>query len=86
MIMALTNKDPSIFTLNRPSALKTANITHIVSVLRYDFKDYNDWEQFKHCSVQVDDVEDENLLGEFARSGKFIREGLESGGGVLVHW
>ena len=36
--------------------------------------------------MQVDDVEDENLLGEFARTGKFIKEGLRSGGGVLVHW
>jgi dual specificity phosphatase 12 len=36
--------------------------------------------------VQVDDVEDENLLGEFARTGKFIKDGLQSGGGVLVHW
>jgi dual specificity phosphatase 12 len=36
--------------------------------------------------VQVDDVEDENLLGEFSRTGKFIEEGLQSGGGVLVHW
>ena len=75
-----------IFTLNRRSALEAANITHIVSVLRHDFKDFNDWERFKHYSVQVDDVEDENLLGEFAKTGKFIRDGLESGGGVLVHW
>jgi dual specificity phosphatase 12 len=67
-------------------ALQAANITHVVSVLRYDFKDFKDWEQYEHCSVQVDDVEDENLLGEFARTGKFIKEGLQGGGGVLVHW
>lgn len=36
--------------------------------------------------MQVDDVEDENLLAEFARTNKFIKEGLKSGGGVLVHW
>lgn len=55
-------------------------------MLRYDFKDFKDWHRFKHCSIQVDDVEDENLLGEFARAVKFIKEGLEGGGGVLVHW
>lgn len=55
-------------------------------MLRYDFKDYKDWQKFKHYSVQVDDVEDENLLGEFAHTAKFIQEGLESGGSVLVHW
>jgi hypothetical protein len=36
--------------------------------------------------VQVDDVENENLLGDFARTGEFIKQGLQSGGGVLVHW
>lgn len=36
-------------------------------------------------------MEDENLLGEFERTGKWIEEGLKNGkdekrGGVLVHW
>ena len=41
---------------------------------------------FKHMVVEVDDVEDEDLLGQFPSTNKFIQEGLDGGGGVLVHW
>jgi dual specificity phosphatase 12 len=80
-----------IFTLRRKTALKNTGITHIVSVLKYDFKDFEDWEKYEHLNIEVDDVEDENLLGEFERTGKWIEEGLKNGkegnkGGVLVHW
>merc|ERR1712225_201564 len=76
-----------IFTLRRKSALEEKGITHIVSVLKYDFKDF---EQYQHLSIEVDDVDDENLLVEFERTGKFIEKGLKSEkdgkkGGVLVH-
>lgn len=62
-----------------------------MSVLKYDFKDFEDWEKYGHLSIEVDDVEDENLLGEFERSGRFIEAALKGEkdgkkGGVLVHW
>lgn len=80
-----------IFTLRRKTTLEKTGITHIVSVLKYDFKDFEDWEKYEHLNIEVDDVEDENLLGEFENSGKFIEDGLKNGkdgkkGGVLVHW
>jgi dual specificity phosphatase 12 len=80
-----------IFTLRRKTALEKTGITHIVSVLKYDFKDFEDWEKYEHLNIEVDDVEDENLLGEFEKTGKWIEEGLKNGkdgkkGGVLVHW
>jgi len=80
-----------IFTLRRKSTLEKTGITHIVSVLKYDFKDFEDWEKYDHLNIEVDDVEDENLLGEFEKTGKWIEEGLKNGkdgkkGGVLVHW
>ena len=85
------NQADSIFTLRRKSALEEKGITHIVSVLKYDFKDFEHWEQYQHLSIEVDDVDDENLLVEFERTGKFIEKGLKSEkdgkkGGVLVHW
>ncbi len=85
------NKIVRIFTLRRRNALEKTGITHIVSVLRYDFKDFDDWEKYDHLSIEVDDVDDENLLGEFEKTGKFIEKGLKSNengkkGGVLVHW
>jgi hypothetical protein len=72
----------------RGSPLETAKITHIVSVLRYDFEKDSAkvWKKYRHYSVQVDDIEDENLICEFARTSAFIKEALEGGGRVLVHW
>ncbi|RDW91480.1 putative tyrosine phosphatase YVH1 [Coleophoma crateriformis] len=79
-----------IFTLRRKSTLVSLGITHVVSVLKYDFKDFEDWEQYAHLSIEVDDVDDENLLGEFENSGAWIEKALKDGkdgkpGKVLVH-
>lgn len=81
----------SIFALSRKSTLADLGITHIVSVLKYDFKDFEDWEKYEHLGIEVDDVEDENLLGEFERTSDWIERGLEDGkdgrrGSVLIHW
>jgi dual specificity phosphatase 12 len=63
----------------------------VLSVLKFDFKAFADWEKYEHLSIEVDDVEDENLLGEFERTGSWIERALrerEDGkkGKVLVHW
>lgn len=60
-------------------------------MLRYDFKSFSDWENYEHLGIEVDDVEDENLLGSFERSGSWIEKALKEGrdgkkGKVLVHW
>ena len=62
-----------------------------MSVLKYDFKDFEDWDKYEHLNIDVDDVEDENLLGEFEKSGSWIEWALKEGrdgkkGVVLVHW
>lgn len=57
-----------------------------MSVLRYNFKDFEDWEKYQHLNIDVNDVEDENLLGELPRAVEFITKALEGGGRVLVHW
>jgi dual specificity phosphatase 12 len=74
-----------MFTLRRREALQQANITHVLSVLRTPL-DQDLFSLFKHMVVEVDDVEDENLLEHFPATNSFIQEGLEGGGGVLVHW
>jgi dual specificity phosphatase 12 len=74
-----------MFTLRRHEALRQANITHVLSVLRAPLDQYL-FSSFKHMVVEVDDVEDENLLEHFPATNKFIKEGLDGGGGVLVHW
>lgn len=44
------------------------------------------FEDYHHMIVEVDDVDDENLLEHFPSCNKFIQDGLDTGGGVLVHW
>jgi hypothetical protein len=41
---------------------------------------------YQHHQIEVDDVEDENILEHFPAAIGFIQSGLNSGGGVLVHW
>ncbi|KAI8934005.1 hypothetical protein NX059_008775 [Plenodomus lindquistii] len=73
-----------MFTLRRREALQQANITHVLSVLRTPL-DQDLFRPFKHMVVEVDDVDDENLLEHFPATNRFIQEGLDAGGGVLVH-
>ncbi|PVI07801.1 dual specificity protein phosphatase 12 [Periconia macrospinosa] len=90
--MALIDKVPGdlnlfiggMFTLRRRDALQQANITHVLSVLRLPL-DQDLFAPFKHMVVEVDDVEDENLLEHLPATNRFIQEGLDGGGGVLVH-
>ncbi|KAF2872442.1 protein-tyrosine phosphatase-like protein [Massariosphaeria phaeospora] len=73
-----------MFTLRRRDALQQANITYVLSVLRTPL-DQNLFSPFKHMVVEVDDMEDEDLLQHFSSTNRFIQEGLDGGGGVLVH-
>ncbi|KAF2441602.1 dual specificity protein phosphatase 12 [Karstenula rhodostoma CBS 690.94] len=90
--MALLDKVPGelklyiggIFTLRRRDALREANITHVLSVLRMPLDD-DLFSPYNHHVVQVDDVDDENLLEHFPATNRFIQDGLDGGGGVLVH-
>ncbi len=75
----------SIFSLRRKEALKEANITHVLSVLRLPL-DEALFALYRHLVIEVDDVDDENLLEHFAAANAFIQDGLDGGGGVLVHW
>jgi dual specificity phosphatase 12 len=75
-----------IFALRRPATLKEAGVTHIVSALRFDYKETKGWENYKHCNVQIDDTDDENLIEHFPRVVQFIKDALAEGGGVLIHW
>ncbi|RAL05800.1 dual specificity phosphatase YVH1 [Aspergillus ibericus CBS 121593] len=73
-----------ILSLKNKAALERANITHVVSVLRLR-PDDTLFDSFQHHSIEVDDVDDENLLEHFPAAVKFIQSGLDAGGGVLVH-
>ena len=74
-----------LFTLRRTKRLERANITHVVSALRLPL-DQGLFTALKHHVVEIDDTEDDNILEHFAASNEFIQQGLDGGGGVLVHW
>ncbi|KAF2461427.1 protein-tyrosine phosphatase-like protein [Lineolata rhizophorae] len=73
-----------LFTLRRKQALQEANITHVLSVLKLPL-DQGLFRDFRHMVVEVDDDDDEDLLQHFPATNQFIQEGLDGGGGVLVH-
>ncbi|KAJ0346265.1 hypothetical protein COL154_008423 [Colletotrichum chrysophilum] len=76
-----------IWALRRPSALKERNITHILSVVRFDpaglRSETDTWENYgksyKHMVIDVDDVEDSDLLVHLPAAVRFIEEGLHPG-------
>lgn len=67
-------------------AIKRANITHVVTVLRMHVKEDRFKAFDKHLHIPVDDIDDEDLMQYFPAAIEFIQSGLDGGGGVLVHW
>lgn len=74
-----------LFTLKRREALKSANITHVLSVLTLPL-DEALFDGYKRLVIDIDDDEGADIIQHFPASNAFIQEGLDSGGGVLVHW
>lgn len=71
--------------MRRYEALRKANITHVVSALALPL-DRDLYASYKHLVIELDDMDDEDIIQHFATSNAFIKDGLENGGGVLVHW
>ncbi len=63
-------------------------MTHVVSALKPPLDPVSLFhvKQVKHVMIEVDDLEEEDILQHFPVSNAFIQEGLDGGGGVLVHW
>ncbi|KAJ4299929.1 hypothetical protein N0V90_005176 [Kalmusia sp. IMI 367209] len=81
-----------LYALYQTDLIQKAGITHVLSVIDYD-PGLESKEKFKSLGegglkglwVDAADDPDTDLLAWFARTGSFIREGLEGGGGVFVH-
>ncbi|KAL4775492.1 protein-tyrosine phosphatase-like protein [Aspergillus nidulans var. acristatus] len=73
-----------VFALKNKAAMSSANITHVLSVIRLRPKE-DMFAGYQHHRIEVDDLDDENLLEHFPSAIKFIQSGLDAGGGVLVH-
>ncbi|KAI9793500.1 MAG: tyrosine protein phosphatase yvh1 [Peltula sp. TS41687] len=70
--------------MRRKTALREANITHVLSVIPGS-TDEDVFASYTHMTLDVYDLEDENLLQHFPAANTFINEGLSGNGGVFVH-
>lgn len=71
-----------IFALRRPGAMEAKGVTHILSMIKYSLVDLRDFEeQYVHMSVDIDDVDDEDIVVHLPRAVKFIDRGLSGGPG-----
>lgn len=71
-----------VFALRRPGAMEGKAITHILSMIKYSFVDWQGFEDhYVHLSIDVDDVDDEDLLVHLPRAVRFIDRGLHGGEG-----
>ncbi|KAK7977770.1 tyrosine-protein phosphatase yvh1 protein [Apiospora saccharicola] len=66
-----------IFALRKPDLLVEKKIDHVLSVIKYSFGGWGEEaKRFQHMSIDVDDMEDEDLLVHFSSAVRFIDRGL----------
>lgn len=71
-----------IFALRRPGAMEAKGVTHILSMIKYSLVDLRGFEErYVHMSVDIDDVEDEDIVVHLPRAVRFIDRGLLGGAG-----
>ncbi|ROV89872.1 hypothetical protein VPNG_10252 [Cytospora leucostoma] len=70
-----------IFALRRPKALEGKDIRCILSMIKYSFVDWQHGfeDKYIHLSVDVDDVDDEDILVHLSHAVTFIDRGLKGG-------
>lgn len=71
--------------LDVPDRLQSAKITHILSILEFDYCDWEEFEKYKRLLIQVEDHPRENLLQHFERTNTFVDDALREDGSVIVH-
>lgn len=96
----MNHANPNISRLFSPYQIEArtkAHITHVLSALRpplpQDEHHHPDrvstsdpFQGLEHLFIEIDDLEEEDVIQHFPASNAFIQEGLDGGGGVLVHW
>ncbi|KAI1873749.1 uncharacterized protein JN550_003018 [Neoarthrinium moseri] len=66
-----------IFALRKPELLEERNITSVLSVIKYSFDGWGERaNRFNHLSIDVDDVDDQDLLVYLSSAVRFIDQGL----------
>ncbi|KAK4139583.1 protein-tyrosine phosphatase-like protein [Dichotomopilus funicola] len=69
-----------VFGLNRPRVLEEHNIRSILSVIKYSLR-YDDdvFQNAEHLSIDIDDMEDQDILAHLPKMVRFIDRGLNAG-------
>ncbi|KAK6418973.1 tyrosine protein phosphatase yvh1 [Elasticomyces elasticus] len=76
----------SLEALDQPDLLEKAGITHILSVLEFDYCDYEEFALFQRLLICAEDDPREDLFRHFGTTNAFIYDALEKmGGTVLIH-
>lgn len=71
-----------IFALRRPGAMEAKGVTHILSMIKYSFVEWQEFEdRYVHLSVDIDDVDDEDIVVHLPRAVRFVERGLRGGTG-----
>ncbi|KAL2131515.1 hypothetical protein VTI74DRAFT_4936 [Chaetomium olivicolor] len=86
-----------VFGVNRSRLIEEHKITHILSVIKYSLDRATDaFRDVEHLTIDIDDMEDQDILVHFPKMVRFINQGLHgqrdnnnqtqlSPGAVLVH-
>ena len=73
--------------LDSPSYVSEAGITHILSILDWDYcaTNLSEFNKYTRLHIQADDIPDENLLQHWKKACDFIDSVVNDGGKVFVH-
>ena len=78
-----------VFGVNRGRLIQEHKITHILSVIKYSLnRDDDAFRDVRHLSIDIDDMEDQDILVHLPKMTRFIDAGVNGGtspGAVLVH-
>lgn len=80
-----------LYALYQPNIVKAAGVTHVLSVIDFDFyelkesSDYLKSQNYIHLVIPLEDDPNEDLLQHFEQTCAFVDEALQGGGGVFVH-
>lgn len=68
----------SVFGVNRTRLIQEHNITHILSVIKYSLNQEEDaFRNVDHLSIDIDDMEDQDILVHLPQLVRFINRGLQ---------
>ncbi|GAB1318324.1 tyrosine protein phosphatase yvh1 [Madurella fahalii] len=69
-----------VFSVNRARLIQEHKITHILSVIKYTLDQNDDaYRDIEHLSVDIDDMEDQDILVHLPRMVRYIDAGLHAG-------